>query len=89
MHNYRGQNFKGRYRGNLRNDTFGRGRGRTREKHNVTLGEMIEAGVDRDQAQEQVPIEIGLYALSVGSMIICQKLSKYIRYRKEQSELIQ
>ena len=32
MQNYRGQNFRGGYRDNLRNDKFGRGRGRSRER---------------------------------------------------------
>ena len=35
----------------------------------VMLGGMIEVTVDQDQIQEQVPIEIELDALSVGSMI--------------------
>ena len=32
MQNYRDQNFRGRYRGNIRNDNFGRGRCRSRER---------------------------------------------------------
>ena len=48
----------------------------------ASLGEMIEAVVDQDMVQEQVLIEIGSHAISIGSMIICQRLSKYIRYRK-------
>ena len=31
-HNYRGHNFRGRYRGNFRNDNFDRGRSRSRER---------------------------------------------------------
>ena len=51
--NYRGQNFRGGYRGNFRNDNFGRGRSRSREKHySGILGEMREAVVDLDQDQE-------------------------------------
>ena len=32
MHNYRSQNFKGGYIGNYRNDNFGIGRSRSRER---------------------------------------------------------
>ena len=32
MQNYRGQKFRGRYRGNCRNDDFGRGKSRSRER---------------------------------------------------------
>ena len=47
--------------------------GLEKDSIHVTLGEMIEAAVDQDQVQEQVPIEIESDALSVGSMIIWPK----------------
>ena len=48
---------------------------------------MIEVLVDQDKVQEQVPIEIGLDALSVGSMIILPKTVQiYQIQKKEQSE---
>ena len=47
----------------------------------VTLGEMIEAAIDQDLVQDQVSVELESDALSVRSMDICQRLSKYLRYR--------
>ena len=75
MQNDRGQNFRGRYRRNYRNDNFGRGRNRSREGNiQVILAGMMEVVVvGQDQVQELVLIETGLDALNVGNMIISLK----------------
>ena len=51
MHNYRGQYFRGGYRGSFGNDNFQRGRSMSRERDSiqVTLGALIEAAGDQDQ----------------------------------------
>ena len=74
MQSYRGQNFRGGYRGNLRNDNFGRGRSRPRERLILVILEgMSKVVVGLDQVQEGLLIEKGLDVLNVGSMIILQK----------------
>ena len=45
---------------------------------------MIEAAVDQDQVQEQVPIEIESDALSIGSMIILPDCLNISDTEKEQ-----
>ena len=40
----------------------------------VTVGGMVEAAVDQDQVQEQIPIEIELDSFNVGSMLIFLKI---------------
>ena len=84
--NFRGQNFRSGYRGSFRHDNFGRGRSRSRESIQVTLEEMIEAAVDQDQVKEQVPIEIELYALNVGSMITLLKIVQI--YQKQKKRVV-
>ena len=74
MQIYRGQNFRGGYRGNYRNDEFGWGRHRSRERQNqINLGEIIKAVVDQDQVWEQVLTDIGSDVLGVGCIIILLK----------------
>ena len=50
MQNYRGQNFRGGYRDNFRNDSFGRGTSRCRET--VTSEKIKQAVAGQDQVQE-------------------------------------
>ena len=51
---------------------------------------MIEAAVDQNQVQEWVPVEIGLDASNVGSLITLPKtVWIYQKKEKEQSEQIQ
>ena len=74
MPNYKGQNFRGGYRGQYRNDYFGRGRS-VLEKENiqVILKGLIKVVVDQDQIWEPVLIGIGWDVLYVGSMTIWSK----------------
>ena len=58
------------------------GVGLEKDSIQVTLGEMIEAAIDQDQVQEQVLIEIVKILQVQGVWPLCQRLSKYIRYRK-------
>ena len=44
-HNYRGQNFRGGYRGNFRSDSFRRGRSRSKESFQVVFEEMSKVAV--------------------------------------------
>ena len=90
MKNYRGQNLDVAIEVTLGMITLGEvGVDLEKDSIQIILEEMKEALVDLDKVKEQVLIEIGLDALSVGRMIIFQRLSKYIRYKKEQSEQIQ
>ena len=52
----------------------------------VTLGEMIEPTVDQDQVQKQVPIEIELDALNVGSTITLLKIVQIYQKQKKSSQ---
>ena len=83
MQNYRGEHFRGGYRGSYRNENFGRGRSMSRDKDSiqVILGEMIKAVVEQDQIWEQVLLEIGLEVLDEGRMIILLK-NVWMRQRK-------
>ena len=62
MQNYRGQHYRGEYSDKYRNDNFGRGRSRSRERHySSDFSRMIKAVVvAQDQVQEPVLIEIEL-----------------------------
>ena len=53
---YRGQNYRVGYRGNYRNDIFGRGKSRYRDRQYSDVRRVIKAVVGLDQAQELVPI---------------------------------
>ena len=60
MQNYGGQNFRSRYRDNLKNGNFRRARSRSRARNiQVILEEMSKIVGGPDQVQEQVLIEIG------------------------------
>ena len=52
----------------------------------VTFGGMIEASVDQDQVQEQLPTEIESDTLSVGSMIILPKTFQIYQIQKKNSQ---
>ena len=53
MKKYRGQNFRGRYRGRLRNDNLEEVEvGLEKDNSQATLGGMIESVVDKDQFLE-------------------------------------
>ena len=63
------------YRGNHGNSNFDKGRSRSRERQLLgNLRRNIEVALGQDQFQEQVPIETELDALSVGNMIILQRI---------------
>ena len=64
--NYRGNNFRGGYRGSFRNENFGRVEiGLEKDSIQVILEEMRSAVEGPDQVQEWVLIEIGFNVLSV------------------------
>ena len=71
IQNYRGKNLEVDIKVTLETPTLEEiGVGLEKDSMQVTSGEMREAVVDQDQVQDQVPIEIGLDALNVGSTII-------------------
>ena len=87
MRNYRGQNFRGGYRGNFRNNNLEKVEvGLEKDSTQVTIGEIIEVVEDQNQVQEQVPIEIELDALSVGSMMILPKTIQIYQIQKKDSQ---
>ena len=59
MQNDRDQDFRGRYKGSIRNCNFDRDWSRSRQRLFLgILGDMIEVAVDKDQVPEQVPIDM-------------------------------
>ena len=58
------------------------GVGPEKDSIQVTVGGMIEAVIDPDHIQEQIPIEIELDVSSGRNTIILVKISKYVRNRK-------
>ena len=69
------QDHRGGYKGNYRNENYGRVRGMSREGNIETIIEGLTevAVVDLDQVQVQVSIQIESDAISVESMITFQK----------------
>ena len=55
----------------------------------VASGEMIEVAVDQDLVLEQVPMEIELDFQVLGILPLCQRLSKHVRDRKNQTDQMQ
>ena len=87
MQNYRGKNLRGGYRRNSRNDNFGRGRSRSRDRLQVILEGMTEVvSVSQDQVQEPVLIETELDSSSVGNMIILLKIVQIHKQKKNQNK---
>ena len=75
-HNYRGQNLQGGYRGNFRNDNFGRDRSRSRERQYSDNFRRNERSNIRSRSGSRTSTnrEIGLDTLCVGSTIILLKI---------------
>ena len=80
MWNYRDQNFRVGYRGDFEMITLKYVEvALEKDSIQLVIEEMSRGVVGLDQAQGWVLIEIGYNLLNVGSMIICQRPSKYIR----------
>ena len=74
--NYRSQNFRGGYQGNYRNEYFGRGRCRSRER-------LYSGNFRRNDRSSSIRFSTGLRASTNRDRIICFKCRKYDRFAKD------